>query len=155
MRVPLDDALEEARVTLNAGPPPAGAVIFNSATIVFRERSRGGADFLSVDGEYGRRLCNVPAPSCRRRAPAFAATALTWVAFHFLLSSLRAYGEKLEAVVSLIAIGVLLLVLNWFFHNTYWSRWIQQFHGKKRSIMGMAAGQSVSFSLPRLLQRLP
>ena len=33
------------------------------------------------------------------------------------LSSLARFGERLEAVVSLIAIGVLLLITNWFFHK--------------------------------------
>ena len=41
-----------------------------------------------------------------------------------LLQSLEQYGEKLEAVVGLIAIAVLLLIMNWFFHKVYWSEWI-------------------------------
>ncbi|MEZ4520572.1 MAG: FTR1 family protein [Thermomicrobiales bacterium] len=147
VRVPLDESLEDARVTLNAGPPPAGAVIFNSATIVFREGLEAVLIFSALMASMIGIYSTYRRPLVIGGLLAFAATALTWLAFHFLLSSLRAYGEKLEAVVSLIAIGVLLLVLNWFFHNTYWSRWIQQFHGKKRSIMGMAAGQSVSFAL--------
>ena len=39
-------------------------------------------------------------------------------------SSLEQYGEKLEAIVGLIAIAVLLLVMNWFFHKVYWTEWI-------------------------------
>ena len=50
-------------------------------------------------------------------AAAVAASAVTWVVAQTVLSSLTRYGEKLEAVVSLIAIGVLLLVLNWFYHR--------------------------------------
>jgi high-affinity iron transporter len=147
VRVPLDAALEDARVTLNAGPPPAGAVIFNSAVIVFREGLEAVLIFAALMASMVGTYTVYRRPLVIGGLAAFGATALTWVAFHYLLSSLRVYGEKLEAVVSLLAIGVLLLVLNWFFHNTYWSRWIQQFHGKKRSIMGMAAGQSVSFVL--------
>ena len=37
------------------------------------------------------------------------------------MSALARYGEKLSAVVSLVAIGVLLLILNWFFHSVYWT----------------------------------
>jgi high-affinity iron transporter len=146
-RAPLDAALEDARITLNAGPPPAGAVIFNSAVIVFREGLEAVLIFAALMASMIGVYSVYRRPLVIGGLAAFGATALTWVAFHYLLSSLRVYGEKLEAVVSLVAIGVLLLVLNWFFHNTYWSRWIQQFHGKKRSIMGMAAGQSASFVL--------
>ncbi len=47
-------------------------------------------------------------------------------------SSLERYGEKLEAVVGLIAIGVLLLITNWFFHKVYWSEWIGKFHRQRK-----------------------
>ena len=40
---------------------------------------------------------------------------------------LSRYGEKLEAIVGLMAIGVLLLVLNWFFHRVYWTEHIKSF----------------------------
>ena len=42
------------------------------------------------------------------------------------------YGEKLEAMVGLIAIGVLLLITNWFFHKVYWSEWIGKFHRRRK-----------------------
>ena len=49
-----------------------------------------------------------------------------------LLSSLARYGERLEAIVSLIAIGVLLLT-NWFFHKVYWTGWIANFPPRSAS----------------------
>ncbi len=57
-----------------------------------------------------------------------------------ILASLARYGEKLEAVVSLIAVGVLLLITNWFFHKTYWSDHLASFHAKKRSLLSAEAG---------------
>jgi high-affinity iron transporter len=42
------------------------------------------------------------------------ASVVTWVLAQLVLESLSGYGEKLEAVVGLIAIAVLLLVMNWF-----------------------------------------
>ena len=45
---------------------------------------------------------------------------------------LEQYGEKLEAVVGLVAIGVLLLITNWFFHKVYWSEWIAKFHRQRK-----------------------
>jgi high-affinity iron transporter len=60
-----------------------------------------------------------------------------------VLESLTRYGEKLEAIVSLVAIGVLLLILNWFFHKVYWSDHLAELHGKKRTIL-RGAGLSVA-----------
>jgi high-affinity iron transporter len=38
-------------------------------------------------------------------------------------------------VVGLIAIGVLLLITNWFFHRVYWSEWIGRFHRQRRKLL--------------------
>ena len=57
---------------------------------------------------------------------------ITWVLAQTLLRSLERYGEKLEAVVGLVAIGVLLLITNWFFHKVYWSEWIAKFHRQRK-----------------------
>jgi high-affinity iron transporter len=74
-------------------------------------------------------------------------TALTWVLAQGILQSLSRYGERLEAVVSLIAIGVLLLITNWFFHNVYWTGWMAQFHSRKRRLIGGAAGQLLGLAM--------
>jgi high-affinity iron transporter len=34
-----------------------------------------------------------------------------------------------------------LLVMNWFFHKVYWTKWIAHHHTKRRMIIGGAAGQ--------------
>ncbi len=60
-----------------------------------------------------------------------------------VLSSLVRYGEKLEAIVSVIAVAVLLLILNWFFHRVYWSDHLAGLHGKKKHIL-RGAGLSVA-----------
>jgi high-affinity iron transporter len=56
-----------------------------------------------------------------------------------VLGALSRYGERLEAVVSLVAIGVLLLVLNWFYHRVYWSEHLAGLHGRKKRILGAGA----------------
>lgn len=147
VRVALSAALLEAEQTLGAGPPSAGVVIVNTAIIVFRE----GLEAVLILAALMAGMIGGYRPFRRPMAwgavAALGATALTWVAFYLVLEQLRGYGEKLEVVVSLIAIVVLLIILNWFFHNVYWSRWIQRFQGKKRSIFGMSAGQTLGFVL--------
>jgi high-affinity iron transporter len=80
-------------------------------------------------------------------AAALATSALTWLLAAGALTALARYGECLEAVVSLIAIGVLLLITNWFFHDVYWTGWMANFHARKRRIIGGAAGQWLGLAL--------
>ena len=40
-----------------------------------------------------------------------------------VVHSLMRYGETLEAVVSILAVAVLLMVTNWVFHKVYWVEW--------------------------------
>jgi high-affinity iron transporter len=49
--------------------------------------------------------------------------------------------------VGLIAIGVLLLVLNWFFHRVYWTGHISKFHKRRRRLLGVATGGLLSAQL--------
>ena len=46
-------------------------------------------------------------------------------------------------IVSLVAIGVLLLILNWFYHRVYWQENLQGLHRKKKSILA-GAGLSLA-----------
>jgi high-affinity iron transporter len=54
---------------------------------------------------------------------ALAATALTFWISRTVIQSLSRYGEKLESVISVLAVLVLLLVTNWVFHKVYWVGW--------------------------------
>ncbi len=70
---------------------------------------------------------------------ALAASALTFWLSKTLIQSLARYGEKLEAVVSILAVIILLMVTNWVFHKFYWVGW----NAKLRSL-SKASQQSVS-----------
>jgi high-affinity iron transporter len=51
------------------------------------------------------------------------ASGLTFWLSQTIVQSLIRYGEKLEAVVSVLAVIILLLVTNWVFHKMYWVGW--------------------------------
>ncbi len=51
------------------------------------------------------------------------ASALTFWLSKTVVQSLSHYGEKLEAIVSILAVCILLLVTNWVFHKFYWVGW--------------------------------
>jgi high-affinity iron transporter len=63
----------------------------------------------------------------------FIATLLTWrIAVH-AIDDLSAFVPALElqAATGLLAVVVLLIVMNWFFHKLYWTGWIS-FHNKRK-----------------------
>jgi FTR1 family protein len=69
------------------------------------------------------------------------ASVVTWTVAASLLTSLRFFGQALDAVVSLVSVAILLLITNWFFHRVYWTGWVSGFHGRKRHWLDAETGQ--------------
>ncbi|MDQ3249151.1 MAG: FTR1 family protein [Chloroflexota bacterium] len=139
-RAALDASLAEAQKLLSAGSAPT-AVATNAGVIVFRE----GLEAVLILASLLSSLKREEERKYRRplwigAIVALGATALTWVVAHNLLMALARYGERLEAIVSLVAIGVLLLITNWFFHKVYWTGWIANFHAHKKRLISGEAG---------------
>lgn len=139
-RLALDTLLNKAQKELTKNTAPA-AIAVNAGIIVFRE----GLEAVVILASLMSSLKTAEDKKYRRPiwwgvVFAILTTVLTWVLAHEVLQSLARYGEKLEAVVSVIAIIVLLLIMNWFFHNTYWTTWIASFHAKKKRLLSGEAG---------------
>jgi high-affinity iron transporter len=131
-RAALDRALGEAEEAVGTGPKSRTTVVTNTAIIVFRE----GLEAVLI---LAALMASFKGPQRRLRRPmwlgvgiALAASAATWVVAQTILTGLARYGERLSAVVGLIAIGMLLVILNWFFHKTYWTGHLAGLHGKKQ-----------------------
>ena len=138
-RAALDAALRDAEAAVGAGPSSRYAVVSNTAVIVFREGLEGVLILAAlVAGLVGGQR-QFRRPLFLGAAAALVASALTWVVAQTVLGSLSRYGEKLEAVVSLVAIGVLLVILNWFYHRIYWNEHLAGLHGRKKQIMRAGA----------------
>ncbi|MCA9878247.1 MAG: FTR1 family protein, partial [Thermomicrobiales bacterium] len=119
-RKALDTELGEAQAALKAGTAPQ-AIIFNAATIVFRE----GLEAILILASL---LASMIGANRQFKRPlalgAFAALLVTAVLFVLVQNALLSFGqysEQIEAIVSILAIGVLLIVMNWFFHKVYWT----------------------------------
>ena len=124
------------------------AIVSNSAIVVFRE----GLEAVLI---LAALMASMVGPARRYRRPllvgagfALVASAITWVIAQTVLGSLARYGEKLEAIVSVIAIGVLLLILNWFYHRVYWAEHLADFHKRKQRIL---RGSHVGFISAQVL----
>ncbi len=80
---------------------------------------------------------------------ALAATAVTFWISRTVIQSLSRYGEKLESVISVLAVLVLLMVTNWVFHKVYWVGWNAKL--RKLSKSGEPGGESRLEWLPLVM----
>jgi high-affinity iron transporter len=138
-RIALDEKLDEARQAVGVNASPA-TVITNSALIVFREGLEAILIIAAITASMIGANRRLRRPIYRGALLALPATITLFALAVTILDSLSRYGEKLEAVVGLIAIGVLLLVLNWFFHRVYWTGWIAGHRRRGKVLAGTAAG---------------
>jgi high-affinity iron transporter len=70
-------------------------------------------------------------------AIAFAATLATWAIAVRILSDIseNVSALQVQAGTGLLAVIVLLIVMNWFFHRTYWTGWISYHNQKKQELL--------------------
>jgi len=130
-RLALDEKLGDAAATLGDSANKA-TVVTNSAIIVFREGLEGVLILAAITASMVGMRATLRRPVFVGALAGLIVSVFTWVLAQTILTSLERYGEKLEAVVGLIAIGVLLLITNWFFHKVYWSEWIAKFHRQRK-----------------------
>ena len=134
----MDEALDDARAQTGDGASDA-TVITNAATIVFREGLEAILIIAAITASMVGANRPLRRPVYRGALLALPASVLLFVAALLVLDSLSQYGEKLEAIVGLVAIGVLLLVMNWFFHRVYWTEWISGHRKRGMKLAGAAA----------------
>jgi high-affinity iron transporter len=67
----------------------------------------------------------------------FVATLLTWLLAARIVDSLsdNFSALALQAATGLIAVIVLIIVMNWFFHRVYWTGWISAHNKKKHELL--------------------
>lgn len=74
------------------------------------------------------------------------ATLITWFIAVRIISDLTTVvpALALQAWTGLLAIIVLLIVMNWFFHKVYWTGWISFQNRRKQSLLERARGADLS-----------
>jgi high-affinity iron transporter len=138
-RAALDAVLADAEERIGAGPGSRVSVVTNSAIIVFREGLEAVLILAALMASMVGAQRGLRRPLLLGVGFALAASAGTWVVAQTVLGSLAGWGERLEAVVSLVAIAVLLLILNWFYHRVYWQENLQDLHRRKKRILAGAS----------------
>jgi len=111
-----------------------GAVVFDSGLLVFREGletilvlAAVTASMVGASSEYRK-------PIAAGAVGGFAATVATWFVAAWAIGQLGAGGLAVQAATGLLAVIVLLVVMNWFFHKVYWSGWISNRNRQRRRL---------------------
>jgi high-affinity iron transporter len=115
----------------------AAVAIFDVGVLTFREGLEcilvlAAITASMVGGEQPYRR-----PVAAGAAVGFGATIVTWFIAAGILSRLSESipALDLQAATGLLAILVLLLVMNWFFHKVYWTGWISVHTRRKKELM--------------------
>jgi high-affinity iron transporter len=127
-------------------------IAVNGAIIVFREGLEAILILAAITASFVGARRRLRRPVLIGALAGLGATALTWIVAQLLLHLLGNGGLQLQAITGLIAIGVLLLVTNWFFHRVYWSAWISRFNRHRKAIerfdrVGFISGQVLGLVL--------
>jgi high-affinity iron transporter len=79
-------------------------------------------------------------------AGAFVGTLITWFVAVGIVTSLgqNVSALNLQAATGLLAVVVLLVVMNWFFHKIYWGGWIAMHNRNKKKLLMSASESEIS-----------
>jgi high-affinity iron transporter len=81
-------------------------------------------------------------------ALAFVATLVTWLIAVHIVGSLsdNMSALDLQAATGLLAVIVLLVIMNWFFHKIYWGGWIRAHNRRRKALLESARSADISQS---------
>lgn len=128
-------------ITASGNPDPTtpnlsrGSVILNTGLLVFREGLEAilvmaalTASMMGSNSHYRR-------PIALGGGMAFLASIATWFIAIAILDRVNAPQLHIQAATGLLAIVVLLIIMNWFFHKVYWTGWIAMHNKRRRDLM--------------------
>lgn len=129
----------------HGSPDPASGgfsragMVLGSGVVVFREGLEAILVLAAVTAGMARGkrkdyLRAVPAGAIA----AFLATIATWFVVVAIISHVNAPELSVQAGTGLLAIVVLLIVMNWFFHKVYWTGWITSLSGRRKKLVEAA-----------------
>jgi high-affinity iron transporter len=111
-----------------------GARLLDIAVLVFREGLECILVLAAVTANMVGTRQGYQRPVAAGAGAAFVASLATWFVAVGIIESLsdNVSALHLQAATGLLAIVVLLVVMNWFFHKVYWTGWISM-HSRRRT----------------------
>ena len=127
-------------VTAHGNPDPTtehisrAAAMLNTGILVFREGLEAILVLAALTASLVRTHNGYWKPIALGSGLSFIATLITWFIVVAILSSINASALHIQAATGLVAIIVLLVIMNWFFHKLYWTGWITMHNRRKRDL---------------------
>ena len=124
-----------------------GAVIVDSGLLVFREGLEAILVLAALTASFVGSNARLRRPVGAGAAVGLAASVATWFLAILLIGALGLPGLDVQAATGLVAVAVLLVVMNWFFHKIYWTGWISAHNRVRRRIATPEAGRRALLGL--------
>ncbi|OIK09851.1 FTR1 family protein [Bacillus sp. MUM 13] len=113
---------------------PLSAII-NTAILVFREGLEAVLVLAAIiSGLVRKKQDELWKPISMGAGVSFLATIATWFIVVAIISSVNTSALNIQAFTGMLAVVVLLIIMNWFFHKIYWTGWIKLHNQKKQKI---------------------
>ena len=140
-----------AAVTAGGAPDPtlargSTARVVDIAVLVFREGLESILVLTAITASMTSRASTYRKPIALGATFGGAATLISWLIAIRIVDSLaeNVSALQIQAATGLLAIAVLLVVMNWFFHRVYWTGWIGMHTRRKQKLLVGAAKRTIT-----------
>lgn len=135
---------------------PLSNAVLGIGVLVFREGLECILVLAAITASMVGSSARYQRPIAAGVGVAFLATLLTWRVAIGIVDSLTESLPALhvQAITGLLAIVVLLVVMNWFFHKLYWAGWISLHTKRKRELLRHADQTRTTTETSRSTRRL-
>lgn len=139
-------------VSLDGNPNPvvpaisSSAVVFNIGILVFREGLECILVLAAITANLVANRSGYHRPVAVGAAAGFIVTLVTWFIAVRIIGDLGEHipALALQAATGLLAVIVLVVVMNWFFHRLYWTGWISLHNRRKQKLLEEADERGTS-----------
>ncbi len=113
----------------------SSAAIISCGILVFREGLEAILVLSAITATVTRKQSDYGKGIAAGAGVGFMATLATWFIVVAILSDINLPELDIQAATGLLAIIVLLVVMNWFFHKFYWTGWISHHTNRGRNVI--------------------
>jgi high-affinity iron transporter len=129
-----------------------GARVLDIAVLVFREGLECILVLAAVTANMSGARHRLRRPVTLGAVAALGASVITWFVAVRIVETLsdNLTALQLQAITGLLAIVVLLVVMNWFFHKVYWTGWISMHSRRKQQLIRGSSASKLGAGLALL-----
>ncbi len=134
-------------ITAGGAPDPSAphlsheAIILDSGLLVFREGLEAILVLAAITASFVGAHQSYRRPIAGGAGLALLATVITWFITVAIIGAVDAPALDIQAATGLLAIVVLLVIMNWFFHKIYWTGWISYHNRRRRRLVDQASSE--------------